>query len=237
MEEINIEVTSHCNKACSICPMRDRYKKDIIPLGYMDIDLFKRLVDECVNFRPELNLHKDGEPLMHPQIGEMIKYAKDMGFFVHFATNGMLLDQKKEEIVESGLDLLTISVCDKIPYESIEAFMEYKGTRKPITQIKVYGDRDDLPQADRVIRRQLHEWTDSDSRKTLKPCSKLLTSMAITWDGYYSLCCVDYKREMTPLHVKSSSIEEAWKFNKMIYREQEMGTFFAPCKNCNYWED
>ena len=242
-QELNIDVTNDCNKSCFICPMRDRKKQNLFPIGYMTMDMFMDIISQmCAGAkRPIVNLHKDGEPLMHPHIGDMVNYASLGGCYTHFATNGILLGQKKKEIVDSGLDLLTISVDGTIPSESINDFMNYKGDQLPLTQIKIYGENalfeTKLPKVDKIVYGKIHDWTDSKRRNSSKPCSKLLMGMAITWDGYCSLCCVDYKRELTPFNVKTTSIKEAWKLNRAIYKGQEDGIFLPPCKHCNYWEE
>ena len=71
--ELHVDLTNHCNKGCFICPSKDRYvDKNLFPnLGYMGIETFKRIIDECAEWHPsgfEINLHKDGEPLMHGNI-------------------------------------------------------------------------------------------------------------------------------------------------------------------------
>ena len=233
---INLDVTNHCNKKCSICPMKDRYTKPIFPLGYMDSKLYLDIINQ-LSPGTEIDFHKDGEPLLHPHLKWMIRYAKIKGMFTHVVTNGILLNKHKVRLVESGLDLLTISIIDEIPFESINAFMEYKKDRKPLTQLKLYKDCDVLPKADRVIKRPLHNWTDDKERKTRKPCSKLLNYCAVNWDGGYSICCVDYKRELVPFNVKDVPLERGMEFSKMIYKWQEEGFFLPPCTNCNYWEE
>lgn len=233
---INIDVTNHCNKSCSICPMTDRYKVNYFPMGYMDVKLFTDIIDQLPE-GTEIDFHKDGEPLLHPHIGWMIAYAKGKGMFTHLVTNGILLNKKKDEIVDSGLDLLTISIVDEIPYDSINSFMDYKAGKKPIAQLKLYCRADDLPKSDRVIYRQLHNWTDDAERKSRKSCSKLLNAAAVNWDGGYALCCVDYKRELVPFNVKEVPIKQCLEFSRLIYEWQMQGTFIAPCTNCNYWEE
>jgi hypothetical protein len=232
---INIDVTNHCNKACSICPMKDRYTRNIFPLGYMDLKLFTNIIEEIPQ-GTEVDFHKDGEPLMHPHIGWMISYAKGNLMTTHVVTNGLLLGKKKERIVESGLDLLTISVVDEIPTESINEFMAYKGDRLPITQLKVYDDRKDFPKVDKVIQRPIHNWTDDTERKNKNPCSKLLDYLAINWDGSWALCCVDYKREFSLFKIEEVSRRKWQEITKKIYDWQKEGVFLAPCKTCNYWE-
>jgi hypothetical protein len=232
---INIDVTNHCNKKCSFCPMKDRYKNEIVPLGYMDMALYVKILDQLPR-GTEIDFHKDGEPLLHPYLTWMIRIAKRYGFFTHIVTNGLLLGKKKERIVESGLDLLTISIVDDIPRDTINEFMEYKQNKPPLTQLKIYKDYDNLPIADKVIKREIHNWTDDKIRKNQKPCSKLLNYIAINWDGSWAVCCVDYKRELSPFNVKDVPIEKGIEFNKMIYKWQKDGLFLPPCKTCNYWQ-
>jgi len=242
-KELNIDVTNDCNKACSICPMKDRKKRNLFPIGYMNMEMYMDIVSQMCGGteKPIINLHMCGEPLLHPHIGDMVNYASLGGCFTHFATNGILLGEKKKEIVDSGLDLLTISVDGNIPSESINEFMNFKGKQNPITQIKYYSDdvlfEGKLPKVDKLIHGQLHEWTDSKKRKNNYPCTKLISGIAITWDGYYSICCVDYKREMAPFNIKTTSIKEAWRLNEVLFRGQEIGWFLSPCKTCNYWEE
>jgi radical SAM protein with 4Fe4S-binding SPASM domain len=239
---INIDVTNHCNKACSICPMKDRYTRDIFPLGYMDLKPYTDIINDLPQ-GTEIDFHKDGEPLMHPYIAWMIAYAKANLMFTHVVTNGLLLGKKKERIVESGLDLLTISAVDKIPVDSINEFMAYKGNRLPVTQLKVYGDLPANPETaalakiDKVICRPLHNWTNDEKRNNSKPCSKLLNYLAVNWDGSWALCCVDYKREFSLFNIKEVPRRKWREITKKIYEWQEGGLFLAPCKTCNYWEE
>jgi hypothetical protein len=142
----------------------------------------------------------------------------------------------KERLVDSGLDLLTVSLVDKIPTDSINEFMDYKGSRNPLTQLKAYGEWPELPKADRIIDRTLHNWTDDKTRKSHNPCSKLLDYVAINWDGSWSLCCVDYKREFCPFNIKDVPLKKWKEITEKIYEWQKEGLFIAPCKTCNYWE-
>jgi hypothetical protein len=229
--QIYVDVTNHCNKKCSFCPMKDRYTENLFPMGFMDWSLYVSIIDQLPK-GTNVDFHKDGEPLLHPQIEHMILYAKEKGMFTHLVTNGILLGRMKYKIVYSELDLLTVSIIDEIPFESINTFMYYKGDEKPFTQLKTYGDHDLLPLSDKVLEREVHNWTDDLERKTQKPCSKLLNSLAITWDGYYTVCCVDYQRESARRLI---TVDGMLKRNKEIYDEQCAGVFTAPCSHCNYW--
>ena len=70
----NVEPTNYCNLSCSMCP-RELNR----PFGYMELNLFKKIIDESILYGKRLiiTLNKDGEPLLHPELTQMIKYAKD----------------------------------------------------------------------------------------------------------------------------------------------------------------
>lgn len=217
--------------------MRDRYNgKPPFPMGFMDLGLFRTIIAQLAP-GTEIDFHKDGEPLLHKGLPEMIACAKRAGMFTHVVTNGILLGRQKEDIVYSGLDLLTVSIVDDIPADSIDEFMVFKGKRGPFTQLKVYGDWDDLPNADGVIRRPLHNWTNDPGRTSRKPCSKLLDYAAVNWDGGYAICCVDWRRDMVPFNVRNVPLGNCFEFSRLIYKWQERGLFLPPCRTCNYWQE
>jgi radical SAM protein with 4Fe4S-binding SPASM domain len=114
------------------------YKKR--PPGFMDMQLFRKLVHEVKDWGVGyLFLHRFGEPFMHPDAFEMIRYAKDTGIErVEMYSNGTLLNEKKAELlIESGLDQLTISFegADKETYESIRVGAKYDTVIENIKRI------------------------------------------------------------------------------------------------------
>ncbi len=104
-----IEPTNDCNLSCIMCPRKTSRKA----VGYMSFDLFRDVVDQLKKQKIiQLSLHLIGEPLLHPQIAEMVRHAKGKGLpYVRFATNATLLnDDVCVDLIESGLDSLTISM-------------------------------------------------------------------------------------------------------------------------------
>src|SRR5207248_8227701 len=76
----------------------------------MSWELFTRIVDQFPRIA-RVVLHGVGEPMMLPALPRMISYLKDRGTYVLFNTNGTLLTRRKgEELIESGLDELRISL-------------------------------------------------------------------------------------------------------------------------------
>jgi radical SAM protein with 4Fe4S-binding SPASM domain len=162
-----VELTSHCNYRCLMCPNKDLSKED---KGFMDLDLYKKIVDEARGFVFDINLAHRGESLLHPHLVEAIAYAKERNLFTRLHTNGSLLSENlSKEIIHSELDRISFSFdgYDKKTYEKIRKggnfdttvanilrFLEIKKearAKKPVTNIEVIdferGDKKGLREA------------------------------------------------------------------------------------------
>ncbi len=102
-----IEPTNLCNLKCPLCPSG---KGDLKRRkGYLDLDLYKKVIDEIGNKSLMIILWNQGEPFLHKDIIEMIVYAKKYGLFVMISTNANIIPHP-EELVRSGLDNLIVSL-------------------------------------------------------------------------------------------------------------------------------
>ncbi len=101
-----IEVTNLCNLDCKMCP---REKLDIA-YEHIPFERMKAIVDRLKGIK-SLTLTGWGEPFLHPNIFEMIRYAKEKRLYVQITTNGIFKkDSIIDEIVGSGLDSLSFSI-------------------------------------------------------------------------------------------------------------------------------
>ena len=94
---VYLETTSACNLNCVMCAAQRPATKSIKASGYMELAFFTRMIDEILSDLPSIEsiyLHKDGEPLLHPHIVEMIDYAASRHPNVTLVTNATLLDEK-----------------------------------------------------------------------------------------------------------------------------------------------
>lgn len=117
---ITIEPTNFCNLKCSQCPsgsgLLTREK------GNIDFNLLKKIIDEIHEKIIYLTLHFQGEPYLHPNFFELIKYASDKKMFVTVSTNGHFLSKENSiKTIEAGLDKLIISL-DGTTQESYSAY-------------------------------------------------------------------------------------------------------------------
>ena len=102
-----IETSSRCNLACRLCVNKDI---DASLKGDMDFNLFKKIIDEAKDYVFDINLFHRGEPLLHPDIDRMIRYANTNNIKTRIHTNGVLLNKDLSiKLIKSGLDLISFS--------------------------------------------------------------------------------------------------------------------------------
>lgn len=105
---ISFEPTNFCNLKCPACPSGTG--KLTRPKGYADLNLFRKIIDENKKYLINLILHFQGEPLLHKEIGEMIKYAKKNKIRTEFSTNAQVLSQNIKTIIDAKPDKIIISL-------------------------------------------------------------------------------------------------------------------------------
>ena len=164
-----VEAASHCNLQCLFCGNRMLDKND---RGFMEFDLFARLADEASGVVRQFNLFHRGESLLHPRIGEMIRYASVRGLRTRIHTNGTQLNHDLAvELIESGLDVLSFSFdgYDKEMYElnrpgasfdivlsnilDLLAAKKKSGSRKPFVALELM-DIADSPRGELMRKRK-----------------------------------------------------------------------------------
>jgi radical SAM protein with 4Fe4S-binding SPASM domain len=110
---LDIEATSACNLRCIMCPRTDMIESGTFwKVQNFDLSLYRQLIDEGVEKGLcSLKFNYLGEPLMNPDLIEMIRYAKQAGVIdVMFNTNAALLtEEKSRQLIASGLDKLFFS--------------------------------------------------------------------------------------------------------------------------------
>jgi radical SAM protein with 4Fe4S-binding SPASM domain len=95
-KQIIIEPTDRCQLRCKYCPiLTAKTSRD------MSIDMFKSIIDR-INFKTTVIPWMNGEPLLHPQYTEMVKYVSSKGIPQYITTNGMKwVDEFFEHITDS----------------------------------------------------------------------------------------------------------------------------------------
>jgi len=88
-KKVYLEITNRCNLSCDFCIKNKRVLKDIT------IKEFNFVLEKLKPITNYLYFHILGEPLIHPQINELIDIAsKD--FYINITTNGYFIDKIKD---------------------------------------------------------------------------------------------------------------------------------------------
>jgi radical SAM protein with 4Fe4S-binding SPASM domain len=128
---IHIEPTNICNLRCIHCIQNTMKRKR----GMMDFKLFKKIVNEISQYSCALTLDMQGEPLLHKQILDFVKYSKEKDLFTSIITNAtMLTKEVSKKLIELELDRIMFSFdsLDKSIYEEIRVRSNFENTLKNI---------------------------------------------------------------------------------------------------------
>lgn len=138
---LDIEITTLCNLLCPMCPRTQMVaQNNFLNPGIMAFEDFQRIIDQgATHGLYSIKLNYLGEPLVHPNIVEFVKYAKDKGIVdVMFNTNGALLTEEiGERLLDAGLDKLFLSFDSpyKKQYEQIRLGAKYEAV---LTNIRYF---------------------------------------------------------------------------------------------------
>ena len=252
--QINIELSSRCNKSCWMCGRRQREKLyEDQSYGDIDFDLLEKIADQ-VPSGIMIAFHNNGEGLLYTRFGEAVKlFTRCITYIV---TNGKLLVDKADEIIEK-LDILSVSIIEGENEEEkreqvkiLKQFLRMKGGSKPYVTLRFVGDvfedeykEFDLPK----VRRLLHMPEGSvgfkfpPTRPEHGVCQDLLNRLAIDRYGNVSPCVrFDPDRELVLGNIKDKSLVELWNSEKrkwmidMQVRGKRQFISFCGDK-CEFW--
>ena len=138
---MQIEPTRRCNLNCKIC-IRPNLNESTASLSLKD---FRKVLDSS-NFR-HVALHGWGEPLLNPELFQMVKYAESKGVSTELTTNATLLQRNIGRIFGSGLSSIAFGIHNKEnlpvvipPIRKLIAQRNSERARKPeiYTDIVIY---------------------------------------------------------------------------------------------------
>ena len=73
--------------------------------------IFKKIADEAGPHEAYLRISGGGEPMLHPQVTELLVYAKSVGAKMSLITNGSKFDEENSRaLLEANVDMIEFSV-------------------------------------------------------------------------------------------------------------------------------
>ena len=99
-----------CNLACKYCNEFDDFSKPI------ELDTMKARIDYLARLGTNIVTLSGGEPLLHPELDEIIAHMRTHPIIVGMITNGYLLTADRiQRLNRAGLDHLQISIDNVMP--------------------------------------------------------------------------------------------------------------------------
>lgn len=128
----NIEIISTCNLYCSFCIEPPKRKQK-----FMTLDQIIKITKDNHSLLENRHvwLHHYGEPLLHPQLIEIISDLRENNVYPRLSTNATLLNPElSEQIIQSGLSEIVFSVdgTNKDSYETVRVNADYAKVLKNI---------------------------------------------------------------------------------------------------------
>ncbi len=255
---VNLEVTNACNLYCQMCPVNNGMQR---PKGMMEMDLFKSVIDQLPDLEFVLAFQW-GEPMLHPRLFDMIRYASEQGIRTMITSNGTFLtDENIEQILTSGLDRITFSVDGTGSTHTEIRGYEYDRLKENVLRFRDIRDRTNSPikidvsmvvweRTEADVEEYLEEWQHIVDRTQLIPrfvakprsnkCRELWRGqLVVLWDGRVTVCCVDTEGDLILGDANTTPMRDLWNGERIaaLRRAHAQGEFGGLiCATCDEYQ-
>jgi MoaA/NifB/PqqE/SkfB family radical SAM enzyme len=121
---VHIIPMRRCNLDCGYCNEYDSVSKPV------PIDEMRRRLDILADMGTSIITISGGEPLMHPELEEVIRHIRKRGMIAGMITNGFLLSKERIATLNAaGLEHLQISIDNLVPDEVSKKSLKTLDTR------------------------------------------------------------------------------------------------------------
>jgi len=119
---VSIEPSAICQLHCPECPCGTGGHRPLNTTRVMNLDTFHAILDQCRGWVHTMQFYFQGEPLLNPQLSEMIRLAHQAHIYTTCSTNAQALTPLlAEQLVTSGLDRIIVSI-DGLSEQSYQAY-------------------------------------------------------------------------------------------------------------------
>jgi MoaA/NifB/PqqE/SkfB family radical SAM enzyme len=121
---VHIIPMRRCNLDCGYCNEYDNFSKPVL------LEEMKKRLDILADMGTSIITISGGEPLMHPELEEIIRHIRKRGMIAGMITNGFLLSKERiGTLNEAGLEHLQISIDNLVPDEISKKSLKTLDTR------------------------------------------------------------------------------------------------------------
>jgi radical SAM protein with 4Fe4S-binding SPASM domain len=155
---VSWNVTRKCNLKCSHCYINATTQE---PINELNTEEAKNLIDQICKVSRPLLILSGGEPLLRPDIYELVRYGASKGLKMGLGSNGSLIDAAAaKRLKDAGIETVSISLDSHIP-EQHDEFRGVKGSwEKAVGAIKALQENGVLVQVNTTVTQQNYDQID-----------------------------------------------------------------------------
>ena len=140
---VKIKINYGCNLKCQMCKHWRETRETPIPM-----QRFKETISELAELGCKKIHFSGGEPMLRPQLPELVAHATSLGLRVTLTTNGTLIDKEKAKaLIEAGLRGVNVSIDSPIKkiHEKVRGVEgSFKLTTKAVSLFNKYSHKGKL---------------------------------------------------------------------------------------------
>lgn len=236
---LDINITELCNRKCVFCPRSEDggYPNQSL---FLSLELAKKLAKElrAIEYQGGVVFSGYGEPLLHPNIVELVGIFKDVRH-LEIVTNGDKLSVALiKSLYDAGLAYMVVSMYDgEHQIESFKAMFADAGISEDNYFLRDrWHTQEDGFGLKLTNRAGMVSVGKQDKVDTKRACYYTHYSMMIDWNGDVMLCVQDWNKKVKFGNLYAQSLLDVWqsqsinKYRKLLGSGQRV---LAPCSQCN----
>ena len=110
-KRIYIEITNACNLSCTFCQETKRER------GFMSVEEFTKIIDEIKPYTDYIYLHVKGEPLLHPELEQILQICEENHIRINITTNGTMVRKQLDILTSHQVHQINISMHYRNPVD------------------------------------------------------------------------------------------------------------------------
>lgn len=231
-KKIYVEITNCCNLSCEFCASKNSKREKI----FMNVADFELTVQRIKPYTDYVYLHVLGEPLLHPNLDEILNICADVKLKVCIVTNGVLIEKTKDILLKHKIYKIAFSL-HSFTGNDIHAYMNTlftfaeKASENTIVEYRFWADGGKNNELLKLIeeyytinisgggkiKKNIYtgfenrfEWPDINAEKHNKKikCYGLTDHIAVLSDGTVTACCLDYDGHISLGNIKTDKLED-----------------------------
>ncbi len=243
LKKIYVEITNLCNLRCSFCSQSSRKGE------WMSASDFDKIAGQIKKYTDYVHLHVKGEPLVHPELKEILQICSSYDIKVNITTNGTLLFDRLDILCNSS-SLRQVNISLHAETDDPERyFTECVEAGKKLAQAGVYvsfrlwngeggvslkkrlfdlflehyekGNRITLDDNIFLSLDEFWEWPQLTMPYISDKgiCNGLRHHIGILVDGTVIPCCLDGEAQASLGNVFDTPFDEIWENNIILHRQ------------------